>query len=271
VAAGRRGGGAPGERVSERIRAAIVDDEPPARKILHDLLAADPEVEIVAEGSAASLLPKLARTAVDLLYLDIEMPEVSGFELLERLPAGAEPVVVFVTAFDRYALRAFEVHALDYLVKPFSDARFAETLAHAKQRLRERGGMSGSAVAGLVAEVAGARQGRPLERLLVPVGPKWVVVEIDEVDWIEAADYYARLHCGAKSYLVREPLAELEARLDPARFFRIHRSAIVRLDRVAEVHAHFRSDLLVVLRNGQRLPLSRSRRKAFEERFGQRG
>jgi two-component system LytT family response regulator len=257
--------------MSVRIRTAIVDDEPPARRILHGLLAADPEIEIVAEGSAASLLPELATTAVDLLFLDIEMPEVSGFDLLERLPADAHPVVVFVTAFDRYALRAFEVQALDYLVKPFSDERFHETLERAKRRVRERGGLSGEALAGLLGQLATARQGGFLERLLVPVGPKWVVVEIADVDWIEAADYYARLHCAGKSHLVREPLAELEQRLDPARFFRIHRSAIVRLDRVAEVHSHFRSDMMVVLRNGQRLPLSRSRRKAFEERFGQRG
>jgi two-component system LytT family response regulator len=257
--------------VSARIRTAIVDDEPPARRILHDLLAADPEIEIVAEGSAAALLPRLAATPAELFFLDIEMPEVTGFELLERLPAGAEPVVVFVTAFDRYALRAFEVQALDYLVKPFSDERFQETLGRAKRRVHERAGLSAEALAGLLGELAGARQGRFLERLLVPVGTKWVVVEVADVDWIEAADYYARLHCaGGKTYLVREPLAELEQRLDPARFFRVHRSAIVRLDRVAEVHGHLGSDPMVVLKNGQRLPLSRSRRRAFEQRFGSR-
>lgn len=252
------------------IRVAIVDDEPLARRILRRLLAADPEVEIVAEGDAASLLPALAAAPVDLLLLDIEMPEVSGFELIERLPAGAPPVIVFITAYDRYALRAFEAHAVDFLVKPFSDRRFATALAHAKMRVRERSGLSGEALAALLEAVDSARAGRFPDRLLVPIGARWVVVTVDEIDWIEAADYYARLHCGAKSYLVREPLSALELRLDPARFCRIHRSAIVRLDRVAEVLPHFGSEQVVVLRGGQRLTVSRARRRAFEQRLAGR-
>lgn len=261
--------------MSPPIRTTIVDDEPMARQILRRLLASDAEILVVGEGDAVSLLPRLApqtgepELVVDLLFLDIEMPEVSGFELLARLPAAAIPVVVFVTAFDRYALQAFEVHALDYLVKPFSDSRFAAALAQAKARVREKSGLGGPEVAALLAGVRAEREQRPVDRLLVPLGQKLVVVPVADIDWIEAADYYARLHCGSRSYLLREPLERLERKLDASQFFRIHRSAIVQLDRVVEVHPHITSDLVVVLRGGRQLTLSRSRRRAFEQRLGQ--
>jgi two-component system, LytTR family, response regulator len=254
--------------VSRRIRTAVVDDEPIARRILHDLLAADPEIELVAEGAAAALLGELPALGLELLFLDVEMPEVSGFELLERLDPGAEPpVVVFVTAYDRYAVAAFEVHAADYLLKPFTDERFAAALERAKARVRERGGPRREALAHLLDEVRARRGGRGLERLLVRVGEKTVVVPVADVEWIEAADYYARLHCGGRSYLVRESLTALERALDPAAFCRVHRSAIVRLEAVAEVHPHFASDSVVVLRDGRRLPLARSRRRDLESRL----
>lgn len=254
--------------MSRPIRAIVADDEPLARQILRDLLAGDGEVELVAEGDGASLAPRLAELAPDLLFLDIEMPEVSGFDLLEVWVGPRPPVVVFVTAYDHYALRAFEVRALDYLVKPFSDARFAAALARAKERLREQERPGPEALAELAAALRPPPRPPFPERLLVPLGQKSVVVACAEIDWIEAADYYARLHCGGKSYLLRESLSSLEQKLDPARFVRIHRSAIVQLDRIAEVHPHFRADQVVVLRGGQRLTLSASRRKNLEDRLG---
>lgn len=254
--------------MSRKIRTAVADDEPLARQILKGLLAEDPEIELVAEGDGASLAPNLASLELDLLFLDIEMPEVSGFELLECLAPGAATVVVFVTAYESYALRAFEARALDYLLKPFSDSRFAAALQRAKDRLREQRGPGPEAVAELLAALRPAPRPPFAERLLVPMGGKTVVVPCAEVDWIEAADYYARLHCGPRSYLLRESLASLEGRLDPSRFVRIHRSAIVQLDRIAELHPHFKSDQVVVLRGGQRLTLSAARRQLLEERLG---
>lgn len=254
--------------MSPRIRTVVADDEPLARQILRDLLAADPEIELVAEGDGASLAARLAALEVDLLFLDIEMPEVSGFDLVESLGPQAAPAIVFVTAYESYALRAFEARALDYLLKPFSDSRFAAALQRAKERLRERRAPGTEAIAGLLAALQPSPRPPFAERLLVPIGDKTVVVPCAEIDWIEAADYYARLHCGAKSYLLRESLTALEGRLDPARFARIHRSAIVQLDRIAELHPHFRSDQVVVLRGGQRLTLSSARRQLLEQRLG---
>lgn len=245
-----------------KIRCAIVDDERIARQIVRRLLEADPELEVIAEGDGASLASTLATLAPDLIFLDIEMPEVDGFDLLAQL-GELEPVVVFVTAYHHYALRAFEAHALDYLVKPFSDQRFAAALAHAKKRWREQGGFGREAAATLRAAITAPAE-QPVERFLVPVGSKWQIVPVAELEWIEAADYYARLHAGSRSWLLRESLAELAKKLDPRRFFRVHRSAIVRIDQVAEVHSHFRGDFLVVLKNGRQLPLSRTRRAAFE-------
>jgi two-component system LytT family response regulator len=254
--------------MNRRIRTAVVDDEPLARQILRDLLAEDSEIELVAEGDGAGLAATIASLELDLLFLDIEMPEVSGFELLESLGPGAAPVVVFVTAYESYALRAFEARALDYLLKPFSDARFAAALARAKERLSERRGPGPAAIAELLASLRPAPRPPFAERLLVPIGAKSVVVPCAEIDWIEAADYYARLHCGGKTYLLRESMASLEARLDPSRFVRIHRSAIVQLDRIVELHPHFKSDQVVVLRGGRRLTLSAARRQLLEERLG---
>ena len=250
--------------MSRRIRTVVADDEPLARQILRDLLAADPEIELVAEGDGASLAARLAALEVDLLFLDIEMPEVSGFDLVESLGPQAAPAIVFVTAYESYALRAFEARALDYLLKPFSDSRFAAALQRAKERLRERRVPGPEAIAELLAALQPPPRPPFAERLLVPIGDKTVVVPCAEIDWIEAA----RLHCGAKSYLLRESLTALESRLDPARFARIHRSAIVQLDRIAEIHPHFRSDQVVVLRGGQRLTLSSARRQLLEQRLG---
>jgi two-component system LytT family response regulator len=243
--------------VSDVLRVAIVDDEPLARDAIRVLLKNDREVRVVGEASGADAAALIARTHPDLMFLDIQMPEVDGFALLDQIGPDTVPAIVFVTAFDRYALRAFEVHALDYLLKPFDDRRFADALARAKERARSR---LPSGIAELLAE-------RAPKRFLIPERGKSVVVDADQIDWVEAADYYVSLHEGKQTHLLRQTMDEIESQLDGRKFFRVHRSAIVNLDRVREVHPLFRGDCALVLADGTRLRLSRSRRKAFEALF----
>jgi two-component system LytT family response regulator len=245
--------------VSEPLRVVIIDDEPLAREAIRVLLQHDGEVRVSGEGSGTEAAALIARTRPDIMFLDIQMPEVDGFALLDQIGPDAVPAIVFVTAYDRYALRAFEVHALDYLLKPFDDKRFAEALAHAKKRAR---GTVDPRIADLLAERASART-----RFLVPARKKSVIVDADQIDWVEAQDYYVSLHAGAATHLLRQTMDEIEKQLDGRKFFRVHRSAIVNLDRVREVHPLFRGDCALVLADGTRLRLSRSRRRAFEEMF----
>jgi two-component system LytT family response regulator len=249
--------------VSEPLRVIVIDDEPLARDSIRALLQDDPAVRVVGEGTGANGAALIARTRPDLMFLDIQMPEVDGFALLDQVGADAVPAIIFVTAYDRYALRAFEVHALDYLLKPFDDRRFATALAVAKERVRaSRRGEADARIAELLQERA-----VPRKRFLIPSRDKTVVVDPAQIDWIEAADYYVSLHCGAASHLLRQTMEEVEAQLDPRQFFRIHRSAIVNVDRVREIHPLFRGDCALVLADGRRLKLSRSRRKDFEALF----
>ena len=244
--------------MSDVLRVAIVDDEPLARDAIRVLLKNDREVRVVGEASGADAAAALiARTHPDLMFLDIQMPEVDGFGLLDRIGPDAVPSIVFVTAYDKYALRAFEVHALDYILKPFDDRRFAEALARAKERAR---GKLPSGIAELLRE-------RSPKRFLIPARKKSIVVDADQIDWVEAADYYVSLHEGKNTHLLRQTMDEIENQLDSTKFFRVHRSAIVNLDRVREVHPMFRGDCVLVLADGTRLRLSRSRRKAFEALF----
>jgi two-component system LytT family response regulator len=247
--------------VSEPLRVVIVDDEPLARDAIRALLKKDPEVRVVGGASGAEAAALIARTSPDLMFLDIQMPEVDGFALLEEIGPDAVPAIVFVTAYDRYALRAFEVHAIDYLLKPFDDRRFAEALEHAKKRAR---GKLPSGIAELLAD-------RSPKRFLIPARGKSVVVEANQIDWVEAAGYYVSLHAGKSSHLLRETMDEIEKQLDTRKFFRVHRSAIVNLDRVREVHPLFRGDCALILADGTNVRLSRSRRKAFEAMFAQVG
>jgi two-component system LytT family response regulator len=245
------------------LRALLIDDEPLARDAIRAILARDPEVEIVGEGTGIDGAALIARTRPDILFLDIQMPEVDGFALLGQVGTEAVPAIIFVTAYDRYALRAFEVHALDYLLKPFDDHRFAAALASAKERVRaRRRGDVDTRLAELLAERAARRT-----RFLIPSRDKSVVIDSSQIDWIEAADCYVSLHVGADSHLLRLTMDELEAQLDPSQFFRVHRSAIVNLDRVREVHPLFRGDCALVLAGGRRVKLSRGRRHEFEALF----
>jgi len=239
------------------LRALIVDDEPLARETLRLLLAEDTEMVVAGECSGVEAPELIARQRPDILFLDVQMPEVDGFDVLEQVGADAVPSVVFVTAFDEYALRAFEVHAVDYLLKPFDDRRFAAALSRAKETARSR--RRGEADPGL----ARLLEARP-RRFFVRTREKVLLIKPEEIDWIEAADYYVSLHVGGKAHLLRETMNEIEQRLDPERFFRVHRSAIVNVDRVREMHPLFRGDCVLVLHDGTKLKLSRARRDAFE-------
>jgi two-component system LytT family response regulator len=245
------------------MKVVVVDDEPLARDGIRMLLERDHEVTVAGEATGTDAAALIARTRPDILFLDIQMPEVDGFALLEQIGAEAVPAIVFVTAFDRYALKAFEVHALDYLLKPFDDTRFAKALGHAKERVRaQKRGEVDARISELLAERAGA-----VQRFLIPVREKTLVVNASDIDWIEAADYYVSLHVAGASHLLRRTMDEIEKQLDPRQFFRVHRSAIVNIDRVREIHPLFRGDCALVLSNGQKVKLSRSRRADFEARF----
>jgi two-component system LytT family response regulator len=245
------------------LRALVVDDEPLARTLVRVLLEGDPEVAVAGECSGVDAAAEAARTRPDILFLDVQMPEVDGFAVLAAIGIDDAPVVVFVTAYDQYAIRAFDVHALDYLLKPIDEARFRVAVDRAKARARDRReGAADPRLRALLDE-----QARLVRRLLVRTRDKTVVVDVDQIDWIEAADYYATLHVGPREHLLRETLNELEQRLDPRRFFRVHRSAIVNLERVREIHPLFRGDGELVLRDGTRVRLSRTRRRAFQRVF----
>ncbi len=249
-----------------RIRAFVVDDEPPARRRLIEFLEKEPDIELGgAFGDGASAMAAISREKPDLLFLDVQMPDFDGFELLDRLEPERRPILVFVTAYDTYALKAFEVRALDYLLKPFSDERFEAALARARERVRSR---EREAIGEKVLTLVAAPPGRPyVSRLVVRNRGQVLFLDVSDVEWIEAAGVYATIHEGGREHLVRESLAAIEARLDPARFARIHRSAIVALDRVSELRLDERGRCRVVLRDGTHLPLSRQRREALEARL----
>jgi two-component system LytT family response regulator len=236
------------------IRTAIVDDEPLARSNLSLLLRLDPEIEIVSEcGSGADAPNEIRRTKPDLLFLDVQMPECDGFDVLELLGKDVPPALVFVTAYDQYAIRAFDAGALDYLLKPFDNARFERTLARAKQKIaRDK------------------VQPQRLEFLTVKNAAQVTFVRLPEIDWIEATDYYAGLHVGEKVHLLRRSISELEQDLDPARFCRIHRSSIVNLDRVRGLKLNQEGEYSVLLEGGVILRLSRRYRKQLQSRLDQR-
>jgi two-component system, LytTR family, response regulator len=248
------------------IRVAIIDDEPLAREALRLVLQTDPEVAVVGDCIGVDAPALIERENVELLFLDVQMPEVDGFEVLAALRPGALPVTVFVTAHDEYAVRAFEVHAIDYLLKPFDDARLLMALARAKERLARQGAAAGQDLLALLDERA--RRDPHVERFLVRARGKVVVVRAQDIDWIEAADYYATLHVGGETHLIRETMTDLEGSLDARRFVRVHRGAIVNIDRVREVHPLFRGDCTLVLADGTQVRLSRTRRSEFERLFG---
>jgi len=250
------------------IRAVIVDDEPLARRRIRSLLAEAEGIELVGEcRNGKEAIQTLSESTPDLLFLDIQMPEIDGFDVLQAIGVGRVPVVIFVTAYDQFALRAFETHALDYLLKPFDDERFESALDRARERIRQhKTGDLDRRLGALLDEVRGPRA--YLQRLVVPVGHRSIFVKTDDIDWIEADRNYVRLHAGGQSYLLRENLSRIETALDPSAFCRIHRSTIVKIDRIRSVESLFRGEYLVVLQDGTKLTSGRSFRRNLHALMG---
>lgn len=243
----------PGEP-SPSIRALVVDDEALARKNLTLLLRRDPDIGSVVEcASGLEAIEEIRRFRPDLVFLDVQMPECDGFDVLELLGADLPETVIFVTAYDSYALRAFEAGALDYLLKPFDDARFNRALARAKDKLARWT----------------PKQSRSISRLAVKSRGQTLFLNVADIDWIEAASYYACLHVGQATHILRRTLQELEQDLDDQMFVRIHRSIIVNLDRVRGLELQDGGDYEVVLESNARLRLSRRYRKRLQDRLGE--
>jgi two-component system LytT family response regulator len=239
----------------KKIRSVVVDDEPLARTNISVMLKHDPQIEIVREcGSGMEALSEIRNTKPDLVFLDVQMPECDGFDVLELLGRDLPPAVVFVTAYDQYALRAFEAGALDYLLKPFDNDRFDRALGRAKERIAH-----------------GRDAPRRMERLALKSAGQVSFVKVSEIDWIGAADYYACLHVGTRTHLLRRSMAELDQELDQGVFCRIHRSSIVNLDRVRGLRLRLDGEYEVLLDNGTRLRLSRRYCKQLQSRLGVRG
>jgi len=251
-----------------KVRVLVVDDEPLARERLSTFLADDPEVEIVgtcADGKSA--VAAIRGDGPDLVLLDVQMPGCDGFGVVDAIGPEHMPVTIFVTAYDRYALQAFEARALDYLLKPFDRDRFAVAMGRAKEQIRRhRDSGVHEKLQALLDDVKPAATG--IDRLAIKSGGSVHFLRADEIDWIEAAGNYTRLHAGKQVHLLRETMTALEGRLDPNRFARIHRSTIVNLERVKELQPYFHGDYIVLLRDGTQLTLSRNYRPRLGERFG---
>ncbi len=243
------------------IRTLIVDDEPLARERLRALLEDEPDLELVGEcADGHEALAAVRQAEPDLVFLDIQMPELDGFGLVAQLDPAHLPAIIFVTAFDRFALRAFEVHALDYLLKPFDADRFHAAVERARQWIRrnERGELD-QRLSALLADLKGTAKGQ--DRIAVKSGNRVVLVRTEDIDWVEAADNYVSLHIGKESHLLRETMNSLETRLPSDRFLRISRSTIVNLDRIKELQPHFHGEHVVILHNGKRLTMTRGLRE----------
>ena len=246
------------------IRVLIVDDEPIARRGIRQQLRGEADLEVIGEyGDGAGAIEAITGLAPDLVFLDIQMPEVGGFDVVEAIGVARMPAVVFVTAYDEHALRAFDVHAVDYVLKPIDRHRFRTAVERARRRLADAPGQLDRRIAAALGEL-----GRPAhdyaKRLAIKGDGRVILVDVDEVDRLEAAGNYVEVHSGARHHLVRETMASLEARLDPARFVRVSRSSIVNADRVRELQPMFNGDFVVVLRDGTKVAGSRRYRAAFD-------
>jgi two-component system LytT family response regulator len=255
------------------LRVVVVDDEPLAREDMVHLLAGRSDVDIVATcANGAEALEAVRSLQPDVLLLDIRMPGLDGFHVVAKLDRGELPYVVFVTAFDRFAIDAFRVRALDYLLKPVQPSRLDEALERAREQLAKRSaGDWTSAVHSAARELVNGAESQPyLTELMVRVGTRDIVVKVEDVDWIQAETYYARLHIRGRSYLYRERMHVLESQLNPRHFARVHRSAIVNLDRVREIVHDSRGDHVVVLSTGARVKTSHQRWLEFRDIMRQR-
>jgi len=250
------------------IRVLIVDDEPLALRRLRALLEVEPDVEIVGECTdGGDAVASIRAKSPDLVFLDVQMPVLDGFGVLEAVGIEQMPAVIFVTAYDRHALRAFEYNALDYLLKPFDRERFQKALERARAQLTQTVERNeAQQVVGAAEEYKGPD--RPLERIVVKSAGRVFFLRVDEIDWIEAAGNYVRLHSGKEIHLLRDTMSSLESRMDARKFLRIHRSTMVNIERIHELQPLFHGDYVVILRDGTQLNLSRGYRQRLQELFG---
>jgi two-component system LytT family response regulator len=246
------------------IRVLVVDDEPLARRRVREILSRDRDLALSESADGRRAVERLRDESFDLLVLDIQMPGLDGFEVLKEVPPERLPVVIFVTAYDEYAVRAFEVRAIDYVLKPFSEKRLLDAVERAKHLLAADLAGLRATLQALAEDVS--RRRRTIDRLPVTRDGRIVFVSVGEIDWIEAEGNYVRIHAGAAADLVRGTIAAFESQLDPDRFRRIHRSYVVNLDCVAEVEPHFHGEHVAVLKGGQRLPVGRRYRERLLDR-----
>ena len=244
------------------VRTLIAEDEPHARALLRSMLATDDRIAVVAEAAdGRSAVEAIRKHRPDLLFLDIRMPELDGFEVLLELGEAPFPAVIFVTAFDEYALRAFDVHAVDYLIKPFDAARLARAVTHALSRITtpQSGDLEGRMMELL--EALRAVRGKPIERIPIKTDGRVRFVNVGDIDWIEADNHVLRIHVGKDVHVLRESMGSMESRLDPGRFTRLHRGIIANLSRIREVQPWFEGDYIVILNDGTKLTTGSMYRK----------
>lgn len=257
-------------RTLEPIRVLVADDELPARQRLVDLLRRDEQIASVSEAAdGQTTVEKIQQDDPDLLFLDVQMPELDGLGVIDAIGAAQMPLTVFVTAYDQHAIRAFEANALDYLLKPFSDERFESTMTRAKARLDERSMKEfGQRVVKMV-NAAPQSPERRLDRLVVKAGGTTRFIRVIDIDWIEAAGVYVTLHVGGKELLYRAALNDLAEKLDPRRFVRVHRSALINIESIVQLEPISHGEFEAVLKNGSRTRVSRTYRAQLEKRLGQ--
>ncbi len=249
----------------DKIRTLVVDDELPARRRVLDLLEKQNDIEVTGMArDGREAVDQIRNSRPDLMFLDIQMPNLDGFGVLQEVGQKLMPVTIFVTAYDAFAIRAFDAHALDYLLKPFADERFEAALVRARNFIRgHRAGEFTERVATLLAERA--TMPTAIERLAIKSGGRVTFLEVREIDWIEAAGVYVNLHAGGRTYLYRSSMGSLHKRLDPKLFIRLHRSVTVNANRIRELEVRTHGDHTVILKDGKRLPLSRNYRTQLEE------
>ena len=240
------------------IRTLIVDDEPLARQRVRLLLDEEQDVEIIGEsGDGFEAVDQIQAARPDLVFLDVQMPDMDGFEVLRRVPSALQPVVIFTTAYGQHALRAFEVNALDYLLKPFKPSRFKEAIQRARELIaNKKAGVAARGLFALLGQTAPSTEGQ-LTRLAVKTPGKVIFVELDQIQAIEAAGKYAVVHVGKENHVLRETMSSLESHLPPQRFLRISRSVIVNIDQIQELQPTFKGENLIVLKNGNSYPTTR--------------
>ena len=253
---------------SAQIRALIADDEALARKFIRRMLKDDHDVEIVGECSnGKETVAMIRKEGPDLVFLDVQMPEMDGFAVLEAIGVERLPEIIFATAYEQYAIRAFELHALDYLLKPFDQTRFKEAIRHAKERFRsERQKEGRMQITALLESISNKPQ--YLDRLVIKAGGRITFLSTREINWIEADDKYVHLHTGKVNPMVRQTLSAMEAQLDPKKFRRVHRSAIVNVERIKELQPLFSGEHSILLEDGTKLTLSRNYREKLFELLG---